>query len=158
MAGKANKKHKTIEIVNRKATHEYQFLVNLEAGMVLHGTEIKAIRKGNVNLRDAFCYFKNGELFMRNMFIAEYDFGNYFNHEPRRLRKLLLKSSELKKLERKIKERGFTIVPYKVYLNERGIAKVEIALAQGKKTFDKRQTLKDKDMKRDTAREKKTYE
>lgn len=151
----AEKKKSKLEIINRKAKHEYHFLDTYEAGLVLQGTEIKSIRNGNVNLRDAYCVFKKGELYIRSMFIAEYNFGNIFNHEPRRTRKLLMRRQELKKLEKKIKERGFTIVPYRLYLTERGFAKVEIALAQGKKTHDKRQTIKDKDMKRDLARMKK---
>ena len=148
----AEKKKPNIEIVNRRATFEYQFLDVLEAGISLTGTEIKSIRKGNVNLRDAYCLFKNGELFVHSMFIAPYVFGNQFNHEARRTRKLLLKRSELKKLEKKVKEKGFTIVPHKLYINERGFAKVEIALAQGKKNYDKRDSIKQKDLKRDMDR------
>ena len=148
------KKHK-VEIVNRKARHEYHFIDTYEAGLVLQGTEIKSIRGNNANLRDAYCYFKKGELYIKNMFIAEYNFGNIFNHETRRTRKLLMRRQELKKLEKKIKERGFTLIPYRLYLTERGFAKVEIALAQGKKSHDKRQSIKDKDMKRDMARMKK---
>lgn len=148
------KKHK-IEIVNRRATFEFQFLAVLEAGIKLTGTEIKSIREGNVNLRDAYCLFKEGELYLHSMFIAGYSFGNQFNHEERRVRKLLLKKAELKKWEKKIKEKGFTIVPHKLYISDRGFAKVEIALAQGKKTYDKRDSIKQKDMKRDLDRIKK---
>lgn len=155
MAEKKKKNNKGVEIVNRKASHEYQFLDTLEAGIILQGTEIKSIRKGNVNLRDAYCTFKKGELFIKSMFIAEYDFGNVFNHEARRTRKLLLRQGELRKLEKKVKEKGLTIIPYRLYLSERGFAKLEIALAQGKKTHDKRQSIKDKDAKRDLARIKK---
>ena len=154
MAEKKKKKQE-IEIINRKASHEYQFISTHEAGIVLQGTEIKSIRQNNVNLRDAYCVFKKGELYVKSLYIKEYKFGNYFNHEPRRDRKLLLRRSELRKLERRVKERGFTIVPYRLYLSERGFAKLEIALAQGKKSYDKRQSIKEKDQKRDMARMKK---
>lgn len=151
------KKKKEIEIVNRKAKFEYFFVEEMEAGIMLQGTEIKSIRAGNVNLNDAYCYFKDGELYIRSLYIKEYAFGTYDNHEPRRPRKLLLKKRQLKKLEKKVKEKGFTIVPYRVYMTERGFAKVEIALAQGKKSYDKRNSIKDKDMKRDMARMRKAY-
>ena len=151
MAGKQKKK--TIEIDNRRARFEYEFLERHEAGLVLTGTEIKSIRKGHVNLRDAYCFFKKGELFVKSMFIAEYEYGTYANHDPRRTRKLLLRGSQLRKLEKKVKERGFTIVPVRLYLNDRGFAKLEIALAQGKKVHDKRKTIKEKDVKRDVERQ-----
>ncbi len=146
---------KPVEITNRRAAHEYKFLDTYEAGIVLQGTEIKSIRQNQVNLRDAYCFFRKGELYVKSMFIKEYEHGNIFNHDPRRTRKLLLKRSELRKLEKRVKERGFTIVPYRLYLNERGIAKLEIALATGKKTYDKRDSIKRKDQKRDLARIKK---
>lgn len=151
----ADKKKNPIDILNRKAKFEYQFIDTYEAGIVLTGTEIKSIRKGQANLRDAYCIFKDGELFVRSLFIAEYEQGNQFNHDTRRIRKLLLKRQELRKMEKKVKEKGFTIVPYRLYINERGFAKVEIALAQGKKSYDKRESIKQKDMKRDMARIKK---
>ncbi len=144
-----------IQFVNRKAKYQYTFLAHFEAGIMLTGTEIKSIRGGHVNLKDAFCNFIKGELFIRNLYIKEYKFGTYFNHESRRPRKLLLKRSELRKLERKVKERGFSIIPYQLYINDKGIAKVEIVLTQGKKSFDKRQSIKEKDQKRDLARMKK---
>jgi SsrA-binding protein len=147
---------KPIEVLNRRAKHEYTFLDTVEAGIILQGTEIKSIRLNQVNLRDAYCLFKKGELYLKSMYIKEYEHGNISNHEPRRTRKLLLKRSELRKLEKRVKERGFTIVPYRLYLNERGIAKIEIALAQGKKSFDKRESIKQKDQKRDLARVKKS--
>ncbi len=153
MSTPAKKKKKNIEIINRKAAFGYFFRDTFEAGIVLRGTEIKSIRAGLVNLNDSFCYFSKGELLVRNLYIKEYDFGNQFNHEPRRARKLLLKKAELKKLEKKVKERGFTIIPYRLYMSERGFAKVEIMLAEGKKSFNKRQTIKDKDLKRETARQ-----
>lgn len=149
------KKKQEIEIVNRRATHEYKFIATHEAGIVLQGTEIKSIRQHNVNLRDAYCIFRKGELYVKSLFIGEYKFGNYFNHEPRRDRKLLLRRAELRKLEKRVKERGYTIVPYRLYVTERGFAKLEIALAQGKKVYDKRQSIKEKDQKRDLARIKK---
>lgn len=151
----AKEKKPPVEIINRKAKFEYEFLDVYEAGIVLQGTEIKSIRKAQANLRDAYCTFKKGELYVRSLFIAEYTHGNQFNHDTRRPRKLLLRRTELRKLEKKVKERGFTIVPYRLYITERGFAKVEIALAQGKKSYDKRESIKQKDMKRDMARMKK---
>lgn len=141
-----------IEIVNRKAKFQYFFEQTLEAGIQLTGTEVKSIRGGEANLNDAYCLFDRGELYVRSMFIAEYKYGNVQNHETRRTRKLLLKKTELKKLERKLKEKGYTIVPYRLYVNERGLAKLEIALAKGKKSFDKRESIKAKDQKRDLER------
>ncbi|MEL6864299.1 MAG: SsrA-binding protein SmpB [Bacteroidota bacterium] len=151
------KSNKKIEIVNRKAAFEYQFLAEFEAGIMLTGTEIKSIREGNVNLKDAYCTIKGGELFIVSLFIAEYKFGNQFNHEPRRTRKLLLRKTELRKIERKTKEKGFTIVPYRLYLSERGLAKLDIRLAQGKKAYDKRESIKARENKRDLDRIKKHY-
>ena len=144
-----------IDINNRKAAFQYSFIDEFEAGMVLLGSEMKSIRKGQVNLRDAFCYFENNELFVKSLYIKEYEHANQFNHEPRRSRKLLLKRTELKKLHKKIKEKGFTIVPFRLYINEKGRAKLMIALAQGKKSYDKRDSIKAKDNKRDMDRMKK---
>lgn len=146
------KADKPIEIKNRKASFEYQFLSALEAGIVLTGTEIKSIRAGNVNLKDAFCFFRKGELFVKNLFIAEYKFGTHYNHEPLRLRKLLVKKTELKKLQRRVREKGQTIIPYRMYLSDRGIAKLEIQLAQGKKSYDKRASIKERENKRNLDR------
>lgn len=146
---------KQIEIVNRRAKFEYHFVDTYEAGLVLQGTEIKSIRQGNANLSDAYCYFKDGELYIKSMYIAEYENGTYANHEARRTRKILLHRRELKKLERRVKEKGMTIVPYRLYLSDRGIAKLEIALTQGKKSYDKRQTIKERDSKREMSRMKK---
>lgn len=153
----ATKKKKTneIEIVNRKAKYEYHFDSTYEAGIMLMGTEVKAIRSGQANLSDAYCVFEDGELYIRSLFISEYKFANQFNHETRRTRKLLLKRQELRKLEKKVKERGFTIIPYRLYMNDRNYVKVEIALGQGKKSYDKRNSIKDKDTKRDLDRIKK---
>ncbi len=151
----AEKKKKTPEIVNRRAEFEYHFLERFEAGIVLTGTEVKSARQGHVSLADAYCYFRRGELWVKSMYIKEYEHASHFNHEPRRERKLLLKKSELRKLERKVKERGFTIVPYRFYFSDRGFAKLEIALAQGKKSYDKRQSIKEKDTRRELERIKK---
>jgi SsrA-binding protein len=151
------KSDKKIQIVNRKASFEYNFLDEYEAGILLTGTEIKSIRSGNANLKEAYCTFKNGELFIRNMNIAEYKYGTDNNHEPTRVRKLLLKKVELKKLHRKVQEKGLTIVPYKLFISERGFAKLVVMLAQGKKSFDKRDSIKERDNKRDLDRIKKIY-
>jgi len=118
----------------------------------LKGTEIKSIKEGKANLVDAFCFFKKNELFVKNMHIGTFDKGSFYNHEPMRVRKLLLNKIELKKLQNKVKEKGNTIIPTKIFVNERGFAKLEIALASGKKKFDKRATIKEKDLKRDMAR------
>jgi SsrA-binding protein len=148
----AKEQHYDIEIVNRKAKFQYFFDLTMEAGIQLMGTEVKSIRRGEANLNDAYCVFQGGELYVMSMYIAEYKFGNQHNHETRRKRKLLLKRTELKKLERRTKEKGYTIIPYRLYINERGLAKLEIALARGKKSFDKRDSIKAKDQKRDLDR------
>ena len=147
--------NKNIEIINRKAKFEYHFLAEIEAGIMLTGTEIKSIRNGEANLKDAYCLFKKGELWVKSLFIAEYKYGNQNNHETRRDRKLLLRKPELKKLEKKVKEKGFSIVPYRMYISERGMAKVEIILGQGKKSYDKRETIKQRENKRELDRVKK---
>lgn len=149
------KKFELPEIVNRKARFHYEFIDSYKAGMVLTGTEIKSIKEGKVNMGDSFCYFKNGELWMKNLHISEYKNGSYANHEPMRLRKLLLTKKEIRKLEGKIKEKGLTIIPYKIFFNERGLAKIEVVLARGKKSFDKRETLKERDTKKEIQRVKK---
>lgn len=145
----------TKEIINRKAKFEYHFIQQLESGLVLTGTEVKALRLGLSNLNDAYCIFDHGNLIVKNLFISEYDQGTVYNHDSRRDRRLLLHKSELKKLERRVMEKGYTIVPYKLYFSDRGFAKLEIALAQGKKSFDKRETIKERDSKRDLDRIKK---
>ena len=149
------KQKREIHIVNRKASFEYNFLDEYEAGILLTGTEIKSIRAGNANLKEAYCSFTKGELFVRNLFIAEYKYGTHHNHETKRIRKLLLKKKELKKLHRKVQEKGLTIVPYKMFISERGFAKLIIKLAQGKKSYDKRESIKERDNKRDLERIKK---
>ena len=146
-----------INIQNKRARFEYELLDIYNAGIQLLGTEIKSIRLGKANIADAFCFFKDGELFIRNMHVAEYDFGNRNNHEPLRERKLLLKRDELKKLERKLKDTGLTIVPLKMFISSSGYAKIDIALAKGKKLHDKRHSLKEKDQKREAQRAKEQF-
>ena len=152
---KDKSKSSKVEITNRRASFEYHFEQEYEAGIALTGTEIKSIRKGNANINDAYCIFENGEMWVRNMYIAEYEYGTDHNHEPRRSRKLLLRKTELRKLDRRVREKGFTIIPYKLFLNERGFAKLLIELATGKKSFDKRETIKERDDKRQLDRLKK---
>ena len=144
--------NRLIEIKNKKIYYEYFIVEEFEAGIALLGTEIKSIKAGNANLTDAYCFFKGTELFLKNAFIAEYKYGNQQNHPERRERKLLLKKQELKKLKRKLDEKGFTIVPIAIFVNERGIAKVQIGLAKGKKAYDKRASIREKDQKRDLER------
>lgn len=141
-----------INIKNRRASFEYQFLDTYTSGIQLTGTEIKSVRDGKVNLQDGFCVFINGELFLRNAHISEYKEGTYNNHDPKRLRKLLLNRQELKKLQNKLNDKGLTIIPLRMFINERGWAKLDIALAKGKKLYDKREDLKLKDVKRQLAR------
>lgn len=148
---------KTINIVNRKAKFEYFFDVVLEAGIILTGTEIKSIRQGKASLAEAYCRFKGSELHIHGMHISEYTEGTHNNHDPVRVRKLLLHRRELKKLLRKVNEKGATIVPYRLSISDRGFAKVEIALATGKKSFDKRNVIKERDSKRQLDRIKKSY-
>jgi SsrA-binding protein len=141
-----------IDIKNRKASFEYELLDRFNAGMQLVGTEIKSIRGGKANLTDSYCQFFNGELFVKNLHIAEYEMGTCNNHIAKRDRKLLLTRRELNKLERKVKETGMTIVPVRLFIDENGYAKLEIALARGKRSYDKRETLKEKDTRRDMDR------
>lgn len=141
-----------INIQNRRASFDYAFLEKFTAGIVLRGTEMKSVREGKVNLGDGFCFFRNGELFIRNVHINEYEKGSYNNHQPLRERKLLLNKSELQKLERKLSDKGLTIVPVRMFISESGYAKLEIALAKGKKSFDKRHDIKKKDIERETER------
>ena len=148
----ADKRHPNISIKNRKASFEYEFLEKYIAGIQLFGTEIKSIREGKANLADAYCIFRNGELWMQGMHIAEYWWGTCNNHDPKRERKLLLSRKELKKLERKAQDKGLTIIATRMFINERGFAKVEIALARGKKKYDKREDIKQRDSKRELDR------
>lgn len=141
-----------IVIRNKKASHDYEFLEKFIAGIQLSGTEIKSLRLGKATIVDTYCLFSNGELYMRGMHISEYWWGNLNNHDPIRDRKLLLTRRELRKIERKVKETGLTIIATKVFINERGLAKAEIAISKGKKEYDKRQTLKSKDAAREMDR------
>lgn len=149
---------KRINIQNKRARFEYEILDEFIAGIVLAGTEIKSIRNSKASIAESFCEFnEKGELFAVNMYIEEYAFGTRFNHRPRGSRKLLLKKRELKKLNREVRNTGLTIVPLKLFINEKGFAKITIALARGKKLFDKRETLKDRENKRDMDRVKKSF-
>lgn len=141
-----------MEIKNRKAAHDYHFLQTYEAGIVLQGTEVKSIKAGHANLNDAYCFFQGGELWVHSMYIKEYENSTYFNHQTRKDRKLLLNRSELKKLERKLSEKGLTLIPFRLYVSDRGMIKLEIALAQGKKTFDKRETIRERETQRELDR------
>jgi SsrA-binding protein len=138
-----------IVIRNRRASHDYEFLEKLIAGIKLTGTEIKSIRAGKATLTDSFCAFRNGELFVTGMHISEYYWGNLNNHDPLGERKLLLTRKELRKWERKVNETGLTIIVTKVFINQRGLAKAEIALARGKKQYDKRDSLRKRDHERE---------
>lgn len=137
-----------IEIKNKKASFEYEFLEHFTAGIVLSGTEIKSIRAGKASLVDSYCYFVNGELFVKNMNVSEYWWGTVNRHDPRRDRKLLLTKRELRKLQRAVKEKGLTIVATRLFISEGGYAKLNIALAKGKREFDKRESIKEKDLRR----------
>ncbi len=141
-----------IQIKNRKASFEFFLLEKFICGIVLTGTEIKSIRTAKVSINEAYCTFIGHELFVRNMNIAEYEYGTYNNHEPKRDRKLLLTKKELSRLKSKLDEKGLTLVPTFLFINDRGLVKLEIALAKGKKLFDKRDTLKQKDIQREMDR------
>jgi SsrA-binding protein len=141
-----------IIIKNKKASHDYEFLEKFIAGIQLSGTEIKSIRLGKATIADSYCFLNKGELFIKGMHIAEYWWGNLNNHDPLRERKLLLTKRELRKIERKIKETGLTIIVLKVFINDRGLAKAEIAISKGKKEYDKRETLRRKDATREMDR------
>lgn len=140
------------EISNRSATYHYAVEQRYTAGMVLTGTEIKSIRQGRVSFNDSYCFFIDGELWIKSLHIAEYSHGTAANHDPLRDRKLLLTKRELRKIESKIKEKGYTLIPLRIFMNEAGYAKIEIALARGKKTYDKRDSIKAKDIERDVKR------
>lgn len=142
-----------VNIKNKKASFEFQFLETYTAGMVLTGTEIKSIRDSKASIAEAYCYFtKDGELFIKNMHIADYEKASFYKHDPKAERKLLLTSHELGKLQKGIKNKGLTIIPLRLFLSEKGWAKLEIALSKGKKIYDKREDLKSKDAKRDLDR------
>ncbi|MCB9173381.1 MAG: SsrA-binding protein SmpB [Flavobacteriales bacterium] len=141
-----------VNIKNKRASFEYEFLETFTAGIQLTGTEIKSIRAGKASIIEGYCFLKDGELFIKNMYIAEYDKGTYNNHDPKRDRKLLLNRSELDKLSKKKKDVGLTIIPLKVFISKNGFAKMDIALAKGKKLHDKREDLKGKDAQREMDR------
>lgn len=149
--------NKTVNILNKRAKFDFEILDTYTAGIVLTGTEIKSIRLGKAQITEGFCEFHNSELFAINTYIEEYAFGNQFNHKSRSERKLLLNRRELKKLERDVQTKGLTIVPLKLFTTEKGIAKLDIGLCRGKKTYDKRESLKEQDTKRDIDRIKKSY-
>ena len=149
---------KNINIQNKKARFLYELLDKYTAGIVLTGTEIKSIRSSKASIAESFCEFSDkGELFIINATIEEYAFGNYYNHRPKAERKLLLNKKELKKLYKEVQSTGLTIIPLRLYINEKGFAKLDIALAKGKKLYDKRETIKDRDNKRDLDRVKKNF-
>ena len=144
----------TINIKNKKATFEYHLLDKYVAGLALQGTEIKSIREGKASLQESYCAFLHNELFVKNMHISPYSQAKHFNHEPKRDRKLLLSKKELNRIDTKNKEKGLTIVPTRLFINNKGLAKLEIALAKGKKLYDKREDIKQKDLKREMERTK----
>lgn len=143
---------KEINIKNRRATFDYAISDTFTAGLVLTGTEIKSLRQGKASLADTFCYVDKGEVWVKNMYIAEYFYGTYNNHSTRRDRKLLLNKKEIAKLEKSGKEAGYTIIPLRLFINDRGLAKLVIGIARGKKEFDKRQSIKEREDKRTMAR------
>ena len=149
---------KNINILNRKARFQYEILDKYTSGIVLTGTEIKSIRSGKASIAESFCEFNdNTELFVINMTVEEYIYGTYYNHKPKAERKLLLNKKELKKLNKEVQNSGLTIIPLRLFINDKGYAKLEIALAKGKKLYDKRETIKDRDNKRNLDRIKKIY-
>ena len=143
---------KDVNIKNRRATFDYEIVETFSAGIVLTGTEIKSLRMGKASLVDTFCYVDRGEVWVKNMYIAEYFYGTYNNHSARRDRKLLLQRKEIRRLEKDGKEAGFTIVPLKLFINGKGLAKLVIGLARGKKEYDKRQSIREREDRRNMAR------
>ena len=143
---------KEVNIRNRRAGFEYELIDKYIAGIILQGTEIKSIREGKVNLQEGYCYFSGGEAFVKGVSISPYDQGTHYNHTPDRERKLLLKKSEIAKLTSKVEEKGLTLVPLRIFINDRGYAKMEIGLGRGKKFHDKRNSIKEKDIKRELSR------
>src|SRR3954468_1465204 len=139
-------------IKNKKASFEYHFIETYTAGIMLTGTEVKSIRDGKASFSDSYCIMQNGEVWVKNLHISEYKQGSYNNHEPKRQRKLLLNKKEIHKIESKLKEKGTTVIPVQLYFNERGFAKLDIAVAKGKKLFDKRESIKAKDVRRQMQR------
>jgi SsrA-binding protein len=152
MTVKKNRFDKIINIKNKKASFEFEFIDKYIAGVQLTGTEIKSIREAKVSLTEAYCYFRRGELFIKQMHIAPYSMAASYNHDPVRERKLLLTKQELSKMENKFSEKGLSVIPIRIFINDRGLAKMEIALARGKKIHDKRESIKEKDSKRELER------
>ncbi len=140
------------EIKNRSAYHEFFIDAKYEAGMVLLGTEVKSIRAGKVSFNDSYCLLQKGEMWLKSLHIAEYSHGNINNHDPLRDRKLLLKKREIRKIEGKLKEKGYTLIPLRIFFNEKNFVKIELALAKGKKLYDKRESIKQKDVEREMKR------
>jgi SsrA-binding protein len=152
MAKQKERFSKIVNIKNRKARYEYEFIDTLVAGIVLSGSEIKSIREQKASLQQAYCYIHQGELFVKDMHISPYQQASHFNHEPTRERKLLLKKAEIEKLDSKMSEKGLAMIPTRLFINDRGLAKLEVALARGKKLHDKRDSIKEKDQKRELDR------
>jgi len=150
---KKNKVKNTVNIKNKKASYEYEFLIEEVAGISLVGSEIKPIRSGKASITESYCYIQAGEVYITGMYVAEHKESGRNNHEPYRLRKLLLTKKQIKKFENELKIKGRTIVPVKLFTNERGVLKLKIALAKGKKTYEKRASIKERDVKRDMDRE-----
>lgn len=148
----ADKGRNEVVVSNRKARFEFELLETLQAGIMLTGTEVKSLRQGKANLQEAYCYIEKGELFIRGLNIAIYDKGGYSNHDPVRVRKLLLKKREIQKLKKGLDQKGYTIVPLKLYFGSRNLVKLDIALGRGKKIHDKRDSIKDRDTKREADR------
>lgn len=142
----------SVTVKNKKARFEYEWLDTYQTGVVLQGTEIKAIRLHKVNLQEAYCYVHRGEVFVKGLHIGHYELGTHYNHEEKRERKLLLKKQEIEKIKKRMEEKGLTLIPTKLFINNRGLAKLEVALAKGKKLHDKRDSIKEKDMKRELSK------
>lgn len=142
----------SVTVKNKKARFEYEWLDTYQTGIVLQGTEIKAIRLHKVNLQEAYCYIHRGEVFVKGLHIGHYELGTHYNHEEKRERKLLLKKQEIAKIKKRMEEKGLTLIPTKLFINNRGLAKLEVALAKGKKLHDKRDSIKEKDMKRELSK------
>ena len=143
-----------VNIKNRKASYEYEFIQKYTAGIILVGTEIKSIRANKASISDAYCVIINSEVIIKNLHISEYKYASFINHEPKRERKLLLNKQEINKIKNRVQEKGFALVPIRLFINDKGIAKLEIAVAKGKKIYDKRESIKEKDIKRNIEREK----
>ncbi len=157
IVSKIRSRMSSIKIKNKRARFEYNFVDTFTAGIQLTGTEIKSIRMGKASIAEAYCIIDRGEVYIRNMYIEEYANGGFVNHQPRRDRKLLLNRSEINKIERKLKQKGYALIPTLLFINDKGLAKLNIALAEGKKLHDKRNTIKERDDKREMARKLKGF-